>query len=299
LQERGISERHACVLAGCSRPTVQYQARKPSDEELAGQLRSLAADDKSRAHGYRKYAWLIRRDFKVVVNHKRIYRVYATLRLSQPKAGKKHLPAVRRSCPPAVGALNERWSVDFAKDRLMRGRQFRIFDVVEDCTSECMAIEAQFSLPSARVVGMFERLIQQRGAPTTIRFDNGPEFRSYNMERWADRHGITLHFIDPGKPMQNGKIESFHGRLRAEFLNHRWFGSLEEVQAAAEDWRYTYNHYRPHQSLKYETPARFASAHSLLAQLGAMLACRASLSTVSTESTAPTTITTSPQFEMA
>jgi putative transposase len=95
----------------------------------------------------------------------------------------------------------------------------------------------------------------------------GPEFRSFAMMRWASERGITLHFIDPGKPVQNGKIESFHSRLRAEFLNHHWFTSLEEVQIAAEDWRYTYNHYRPHQTLKYLTPAQFASQQSLIPQL--------------------------------
>jgi putative transposase len=271
MQERGVSERHACELAACPRATAQYKIRKPSDRELADQLKSLAADDKSRAHGYRKYAWLIRRDFKVVVNHKRVYRVYATLQLTLPKAGKKHVPAIRQSCPPPVDAPNERWSVDFAKERLVRGRLFKIFDVVEDYTSECMTINADFSLPSARVIEVFDRRVRERGLPTVIRFDNGPEFRSFKMERWGKDHGITLHFIDPGKPTQNGKIESFHGRLRDEFLNHRWFHSLEELQDEAEDWRYTYNHYRPHQTLKYETPARFAGEHSLLSMLSKAL----------------------------
>lgn len=271
MQERGVSERQACRLAACPRATAQYKICKRSDEELAGQLKGLAADDKSRSHGYRKYAWLIRRDFKVVVNHKRVYRVYAALQLTLPKTGKKHVPAVRQSCPPPVDAPNERWSVDFAKDRLVRGRQFKVFDVVEDFTSECMDIAADFSLPSDRVIEVFDRLVRWRGVPKVIRFDNGPEFRSFNMMRWARDRGITLHFIDPGKPMQNGKIESFHGRLRAEFLNHRWFHRLEDVQDAAEDYRYTYNHYRPHQTLKYETPARFAGEHSLLSLLSKAL----------------------------
>lgn len=267
LQERRVSERHACVLAACPRATARYVARKRSDEELVTQLRALAADDKSRPHGYRKFTWLLRRDCKLLVNHKRVYRVYSELDLTLPKAPPKRLPSMRGVMPPPVSHPNERWSVDFAKDRLLRGRQFRVFDVVEDFTSESMAIEADFSLPSARVIDVFERLVRQRGAPAVLRFDNGPEFRSFAVERWATERGIKLHFIDPGKPVQNGKIESFHSRLRAEFLNHRWFCSLEEVKAAAEDWRYTDNHYRPHQTLKYLTPAQFASRQSLIPQL--------------------------------
>ena len=299
MQERGVSERRGCALAICPRPTVQYKTRKRSDEELISQLQSLAADDKSRAHGYRKYAWLIRRDFKVVVNHKRVYRVYATLNLALPKDKGKHVPAVRQGCPPPVFAINERWSVDFVKDRLVRGRQYRVFDVVEDYSCECMAIKADFSLPSVRVIEVFDRLVRERGLPRVIRFDNGPEFRSFNMERWAKERGIKLHFIDPGKPMQNGKIESFHGRLRAEFLNHRLFHSREEVQDAAEDYRYTYNHYRPHQTLKYETPARFAGEHSLLSQLAKTLDRQRRLSTESTDPNATETTNTTPHLSMA
>lgn len=318
LQERRVSQRRACVLAACPRATVRYRARKPSDDELAAQLRSLAADEKSRSHGYRKYTWLLRRDFQMVVNHKRVYRIYAGLQLDLPKAENRHVPAVRQCCPPPAVVLNERWSVDFAKDRLVGGRQYRVFDIVEDCTSECLTITADFSLPSARVIGVFDRLVRERGLPRVIRFDNGPEFRSFNMERWAKERGITLHFIDPGRPTQNGKIESFHGRLRAEFLNHRWFHSLAEVQEAAEDWRYTYNHYRPHQTLHYETPARFASAHSLLANLQTMLQSQKSDQKIRVgcdqtrsieggrpvapppdEQNTPTSKTTSPQLQLA
>jgi putative transposase len=158
-------------LAACPRPTARYVARKRSDEELAMQLQSLAADDKSRSHGYRKYTWLLRRDCDLVVNHKRVYRVYSALDLTLPKASRR-LPSVRGVMPPPVTQLNERWSVDFVKDRLVRGRQFRVFDVVEDFTSESMAIEADFSLPSLRVIEVFERLIRQRGTPAVLRFDN-------------------------------------------------------------------------------------------------------------------------------
>jgi putative transposase len=216
-------------LAACPRPTARYVARKRSDEELATQLRGLAADDKSRSHGYRKYTWLLRRDYDLVVNHKRVYRVYSELDLTLPKASRR-LPSVRGVMPPPVTQLNERWSVDFVKDRLVRGRQFRVFDVVEDFTSESMAIEADFSLPSLRVIEVFEHLVRQRGTPAVLRFDNGPEFRSFAMMRWASERGITLHFIDPGKPVQNGKIESF----RAARQRRSAEGSLDALHEVKE-----------------------------------------------------------------
>ncbi len=267
MQDRRVSQRRACVLAGCPRPTARYRPRKRNDAELAEQLRELAAYEYSKVHGYRKFTFLLSRDYKLTVNHKRVYRVYRTLKLVYGRKSAKHAVTVRGSARPPVTRPNERWSVDFVKDRLVRGRQFRAFNVVDDFTCECLAIEVDFSLPSARVLRVFDELVRTRGVPGTIRFDNGPEFRSFAMLRWGAEHEVNLHFIDPGKPTQNGKIESFHGRLRAEFLNERWFTSLTNAQEAAEDWRYTYNHYRPHQTIKYLTPAQFASSHSLIPQL--------------------------------
>ena len=267
MQERRISQRRACVLAHCPRASVQYRPRKRSDAELIAQLRELAAHEHSKVHGYRKFTFLLWRDYQVTVNHKRVYRVYRTLDLVCGRKQTRHALTVRGNARPPVYRPNERWSVDFVKDRLVGGRQFRAFNVVDDFTCECMAIEVDFSLPSARVLMVLDELVRGRGVPGTIRFDNGPEFRSLAMLRWGAAHEVTLHFIDPGKPTQNGKIESFHSRLRAEFLNERWFTSLAHAREAAEDWRYTYNHYRPHQTINYLTPAQFASRHSLITQL--------------------------------
>ena len=267
IQQRGASQRRACVLARCPRSSARYQRRKRDDTELAAKLQELAANEHSKVFGYRKFTFLLWRDYKLTVNHKRVYRIYRGLNLRLHWKRTKHARTIRGQQRLPVTRPNERWSVDFVEDRLVRGRKFRAFNVVEDFTSECMTIEVDFSLPSSRVIQVFDTLMAGRGTPTTIRFDNGPEFRSLAMLRWGAERGIYLHFIDPGKPTQNGKVESFHSKFRNEFLNERWFRTLDDVRTWAEDWRYTYNHYRPHQTLKYLTPAQFASRHSLISQL--------------------------------
>jgi len=148
--------------------------------------------------------------------------------------------------------------MDFVHDTLANGRKVRLLTVIDDFTCESLCIEIDSSLPSRRVIRALERIAEERGFPATMKFDNGPEFSSLAMLRWGAERNIKLHFIDPGKPTQNGKIESFNGRLRDEVLNEHWFLTLDQMRDVVETWRGRFNTHRPHGSLNYLTPAEFA-----------------------------------------
>jgi putative transposase len=163
----------------------------------------------------------------------------------------------RSWCPIAA---NQRWSLDFTEDGLANGRRFRTANLKDDCTRECPAIAVDFSLPGQRVVGMLEDVARERGHPDMLVVDNGPELRGRDLDRWAHDHGVRLFVIDPGKPMQNGSIESFNGRFRDECLDQSWFASLPEARRIIEAWRLDHNSHRPHTSLRMRTPAGFAAA---------------------------------------
>ena len=148
--------------------------------------------------------------------------------------------------------------MDFMRDTLKDGRVFRTLNIVDDCSRECLAIEIDTSLTGRRVVAVLERLADERSLPHTIVVDNGPEFAGTVLDAWAARKGIRLHFIDPGKPIQNAYIESFNGRFRDECLNENWFVDLWEARRLTEDWRLIYNTLRPHGALGDLTPEAFA-----------------------------------------
>ena len=152
---------------------------------------------------------------------------------------------------------SERWALDFLHDRLATKRPFRVLTMVDEYSRESPAIVADTSLPGVRVVEVLERLAETHGLPQTLRIDNGPEFAGSALDAWAYRRGIRLHFIEPGKPTQNGYAESFNGRLRDECLNEHWFPTLEEARRLIEAWRQDYNTVRPHSSLGDLTPAEF------------------------------------------
>ena len=158
----------------------------------------------------------------------------------------------------APTGADERYSMDFMRDTLSDGRVFRTLNIVDDYTRECLAIEVDTSLPGARVARVLGRLAAAGRRPLHIVVDNGPEFISKAVDQWAARSGVNLRFIDPGKPMQNGYIESFNGKFRDECLNQHWFVSLAEARVTIENWRVDYNEQRPHQGLGQRTPAEFA-----------------------------------------
>jgi putative transposase len=258
-EEYGLSRRRACRLIGISRSVVEREPKRSHGHaRLRERLRALAGE--RRRFGYRRLHELLRRE-GFVANHKLVHRLYQEEKLAIRRRGrqKRGLGGVLAGswCPIAA---NQRWSLDFTEDCLANGRQFRTANLKDDCTRECPAIAVDFSLPGQRVVGMLEAVASERGYPDMLVVDNGPELRGRDLDRWAHNHGVKLFFIDPGKPMQNGSIESFNGRFREECLDQSWFSSLAEARRLIEAWRLDYNEHRPHTSLRMRTPAAFAAA---------------------------------------
>jgi putative transposase len=147
--------------------------------------------------------------------------------------------------------------MDFVHDGTAGGRTFRTLNVVDRFTRECLVIEVNTSITGKHVVAVLALLAAMRGRPESIRVDNGPEFISKALDAWAFEHGVKLHFIRPGKPTQNGHIESFNGKLRDECLNTNWFTDLLDAKEKIELWRKDYNEVRPHSSLGYLTPREY------------------------------------------
>jgi putative transposase len=259
-EEHGLSRRRACRLIGISRSVAEHAPKGERDHaRLRERLRALAGA--RRRFGYRRLHELLRRE-GFAVNHKLVERLYreeklAIRRRGRQKRGLGGSVMAGSWCPIAA---NQRWSLDFTEDGLANGRRFRTANLKDDCTRECPAILVDFSLPGARVAGMLEDVARERGYPDMLVVDNGPELRGRDLDRWAYANGVRLFFIDPGKPMQNGSIESFNGRFRDECLDQCWFTSLAEAKRIIEAWRLDYNERRPHTSLRMRTPAAFAAA---------------------------------------
>ena len=248
-----MSERTACKLLGVERSSYRYEPRPERNAALREDLVKLARQ-KPR-YGYRRlHALLSRRGHEV--NVKRVYRLYVEEGLTVRRRKRKRL--VRdRAAEPRLSRANQEWAMDFIVDGLATGRMVRILSVVDVYTRECLALEADTSLGSGRVTRVLEQLIEERGRPEAMRSDNGPEFCSRRMLGWAEEFKIELVHIQPGRPMQNGHVESFHGRLRDECLNAHWFRTLHDVRSTLANWREEYNCERPHSSLDYRTPQEF------------------------------------------
>lgn len=209
---------------GISRASARYTTKRSGDQELRERLRQLAGE--RRRFGYRRLCVLLRRE-GFAVNHKRIYRLYKEEGLSVPRRKRKRVSRRRRLPLLFPLALNRLWRLDFMEDTLSWGRKFRLLTIVDAFSRECLAIEADTSLPGERVARVLELVVQERGAaPEVIVCDNGPELTSRAQDQWAYERGVELHFIEPGKPQQNGYIESFNGRFRDECLNEHWFQNL-------------------------------------------------------------------------
>jgi putative transposase len=250
-----VSQRRACGLIGLGRSSLRYRPQPPKDEALGRRLAELARQ--RGRFGYRRLHVLLRRE-GYPVNHKRVLRLYRLAGLGLRQQKRKRMPGVARGRPQLPSQPNECWALDFVSDTLAWGRRIRCLTVVDCFTREAPAIELDTSLPGARVVRVLEALSNQRGLPTTIVMDNGPELTSRVLDQWAYEHGVALRFIDPGKPVQNAFIESFNGRFRDECLNQHWFVNLAQARRIVEAWRLDYNRARPHSALGYLTPEEYA-----------------------------------------
>jgi putative transposase len=249
-----VSERRACKLLGMDRGSYRYEPRPDRNKPLRDALVSLARQ-KPR-YGYRRlHALLTKRDHSASVM--RIYRLYRAEGLAVRRLKRKRLARV--AVASHLVRSNQEWALDFACDTLATGRGIRVLAVVDAFTRENLSLEVDTSLSSRRVTRSLEAVIELRGKPEAIRCDNGPELTSRHFLSWCEERQIQLIHIQPGRPMQNGHVESFNGRLRDECLNANWFRNLMDARAKIRAWRDEYNDERPHSSLGYRTPNEFAA----------------------------------------
>ena len=267
-QQRGLSQRGACRLVRIARSAARYRPRPARSDEvtLVERLKQIAG--RKRRRGYRLAHKELRRE-GLVVNHKRVHRLWKQEGLSIPK--RKSRKRIRATAPArAVTASrpNRVWCLDFVQDRTLSGSNPRILCVTDEFTRESLSIEVGRSFKSERVCRVLEELMMVRGVPGALRMDNGPEFVALALRGLCHGCGIGTAYIESGKPWQNGFAESFHSRLRDEFLNEEAFLSVPEAQVRLGVWRKYYNEERLHSSLAYQTPAEFAARWAEEAEMG-------------------------------
>ncbi len=255
LTARGLSERRALAVVHMSASSLRYTPAPDRNRTLRARIAALA-------HRHRRYGagmiYLKLRQAGERVNHKRVERLYTEARLQIRRRRRKKIPVADRQPLARPQAPNEVWSADFVFDRTAEGRVVKCLTIVDDATTEAVAIVPRRALGGLPVTRVFDRLAHERGLPRILRTDNGPEFCGRAMLTWAHERGVTLRLIDPGKPNQNAFIESFNGRFRDECLNEHWFTTLAHAQAIIEAWRHEYNEERPKKGLGGLTPALYA-----------------------------------------
>ncbi|MGX4803524.1 IS3 family transposase [Bradyrhizobium guangdongense] len=251
-----LSERRACSIVGADRKMIRYRSSRPPDAVLRGRLRDLA--NERRRFGYRRLFVLLRREGEPSgIN--RIYRLYREEGLTVRKRRARRKAVGTRAPILVEPRPNARWSLDFVHDQFANGRRFRILNIVDDVTKECLGAIPDTSISGRRVARELTAIVERRRKPGMIVSDHGTEFTCNAMLAWCKDAAIDWHFIAPGKPMQNGFVESFNGRMRDELLNETLFFDLDDARTKITNWIADYNHQRPHSSLKYLTPAAYAA----------------------------------------
>lgn len=257
IKTRHISERRGCRLVSLNRKSCRYWKRHRTDSELIKWMRQLAIEHPR--FGYRRiHALLKRKDFNV--NLKCVYRLWKQQNLSLPKK-RPHKVRVKATVgiAPKATRPNQVWTYDFVFDQSLSGRSLKMLTLIDEFTRECLAVEVGISIKSERVRQILQKICADKGTPELMRSDNGSEFVGKAVNEWLAENSIKPIFIEPGKPWQNGKGESFNGKLRDECLSREWFSSVKEAQVIIEKWRKFYNEERPHSSLGYLTPLEFKS----------------------------------------
>ncbi len=255
MQQFSISQRRACRLIPIARSSARYQARVERDDgDLGRKLEALA--QRHPRYGYRRL-WAELRSAGYVVNHKRVYRLYRHSHLTlRRKAGRRLTH--RGAALAQLTQPNEQWALDFVHDRIGEGRAIRVLTIIDEFTRECLATEVDTGISARQVARTLERILESRPVPRSLRCDNGPEFRSRYFHAWCKSHRIALEYIAPGRPTQNGYIESFNGKLRDECLNLNCLRNLNDARERNGRWREHYNSSRPHSALGYLAPEHFA-----------------------------------------
>jgi putative transposase len=214
---------------------------------------------KHPSFGYRRI-WAMLARVGIKINLKKVYRLWKQEKLSLPKR-KPRKPRAK----PTIGIMpkaekaNQVWTYDFIFDQSLSGKSLKMLTLIDEFTRECLAVEVGVSITSEKVRSVLQRVCLEKGFPEMLRSDNGSEFIGQAVNNWLSANEIKPIFIEPGKPWQNGKGESFNGKLRDECLSREWFSSVREAQVVIEKWRKFYNTERPHSSLEYLTPSEFKS----------------------------------------
>jgi len=257
VERHGLSQRRATRLLNVDRSAVRYRRKRKEDAADRELLCLLAAE--RRRFGYRRLREMAKRKGRRM-NLKKVYRLYREEGLAvRRRRGRKRALGTRAPLQKA-SRPNQIWVLDFVSDMLETGRRFRVFNVEDPFTRQGLAAEVDTSLPGPRVTRVLDRIVAERGKPQMIVSDNGTELTSNAVLKWAEHNGVAWHYIAPGKPQQNGFMESFNGRLRDECLNEHVFASLAQARSIIEAWRIDYNTVRPHSSLGYLTPEEFAAS---------------------------------------
>jgi transposase InsO family protein len=252
----GLSERRACSIVEADRTMVRYRSCRPPDTQLRARLRELA--NERRRFGYRRLFILLRREGELsgIIRLLRLFREVG-LSVRKRRARRK---AIGTRAPILVDAKpNARWSIDFVHDQFAGGRRLRILNIVDDVTKQCLGAIPDTSISGRRVARELTAIIEQHGKPGLIVSDHGTEFTSNAMLAWCRDMSVDWHFIAPGKPMQNGFVESFNGRMRDELLNETLFLDLDDARAKIAAWAADFNLQRPHSALGYLTPSAYAA----------------------------------------
>lgn len=246
-----------CRLFKINRSTFRFVACPREDRDVRMRIKELA--QARPRYGYKRLHILLRRE-GVLVNHKKVQRIYQEeeLFVRTQKRRRRKFTTELRAPPPTPTQLNQVWTMDFVHDQLHSGTKIRCLTLVDKLSRECLKIDVDFGLRAEHVVRTLEEVKVFRGTPEIICVDNGSEFTSKLLEEWAYFQGVKLHFIRPGKPTENGHIESFNGKFRDECLNTNIFTSLKHAQNEIEKWRIDYNEWRPHTSIGNLTPREFA-----------------------------------------
>jgi putative transposase len=259
ISNHKISERKACKAINLPRSSYTYKAVIKTDEKYIEKLDELV--QKHVNIGFWQSYYRLRKTGEIV-NHKKLYRIYTSMKLNIRRRAKRRLPARVKQQLFQPDKINEVWSIDFMSDSLWDGRKIRLLNVLDDYNREVLMIEADTSLPTLRVIRCLTEIGNRRGLPKMIRVDNGPEFISSKLDMWCKENGIKLIFIQPGEPTQNAFIERLNGTIRRDILNAYVFKTLTQVKEVTKEWIYDYNNNRPHTSLKNKTPNEFALHNS-------------------------------------
>jgi len=243
-----LSIRAACRAFTISETCYRYQP-KLSDENALIADWLLGLTSRQRNWGFKLCFLYLRNVRGFPWNHKRVYRIYRELELNLRIKPKRRLYRDKPEPLAVPEVKNDVWSMDFMHDQLSDGRSFRAFNVIDDYNREGLGIEIDFSLPAPREIRALDRIIEWRGQPLQIWCDNGPEYISQLLKEWAERRGIGLRFIQPGKPQQNAYVECYNRTVRYDFLNQYIFETIDQVQEAATNWLWTYNNERPNMAI--------------------------------------------------